>query len=179
MRRAALLSLLLHAGVAATVVAQPGLRLPRPEVPARIEVIFGDGGPVPMPPAAAGAAAPPTRGTLAAAVAPAALPAAADPGLRVERPDPTLIAARADPGNRPPAYPAGALARREQGTVLIRLFIAPDGSVARVATLASSGYPELDGAAAAALARWHFLPARQDGRPVASYRDQPVRFAIE
>jgi protein TonB len=90
-----------------------------------------------------------------------------------------MLPARDRVGNRGPAYPAGARLRREQGTVLLRLYIGADGAVERVATLRSSGVPALDEAAAAALARWRFLPAQSGGQPVASTRDQPVSFVLD
>jgi protein TonB len=103
----------------------------------------------------------------------------ADPGLPFERPDEEMILAQEDPGNVAPAYPKDASLRHEQGTVLLRLHISPDGTVARVEKLVSSGFAELDAAAETALARWRFVPVLRDGLPVASYRDQPVRFIIE
>jgi protein TonB len=164
----------------AALLLMPGSRVPAPGEPARMEVIFGANGVMPVPPQpvpppvpadVAGGPPPPAPAT--------AVPAGADPGLRLDQPDPSLIPARDDPGNRPPAYPPGSWLRHEQGTVLIRLHIAADGTVQRLEKLASSGIPALDDAATAALAHWHFLPARQHGQPVPSYRDQPVRFVIE
>ena len=186
MRRLLLASVALHAGVVAGLLLLPHVTLPAAEQePARMEVIFGANGSVPMPPApppAAPAVVPPDGDGPAGAppvAAPPAQQASADPGLLVERPDPSLVPARDDPGNRAPAYPPGAWLRHEQGTVVIRLHIAPDGTVARLEKLASSGYAALDDAAAAALAHWRFLPARRGGEPVASFRDQPIRFVLE
>jgi protein TonB len=183
MRRVLLASLLLHAGLFAGLLLMPRPLPPIAEEPARMEVIFGANGATPTPQAPPPPPPPPvqTVGTGPAPPPPAAMPvaASADPGLRVDQPDPSLIPARDDPGNRAPEFPQGAWQRHEQGTVLLRLHISPDGTVARVEQLASSGYPALDDAAAASLAHWHFLPARQHGQPVASYRDQPVRFVIE
>lgn len=183
MRRVLLASVLLHAG-AAVVLVLPRATLPPPalEEPARMEVIFGANGATPSPPAGSPATIVelPGDGERATAVPlPLVRLASADPGLRVDRPDASMIPAREDPGNRAPDYPRFAKLLREQGTVLVRLHIDPIGRVARLEKLASSGYASLDDAAVAALARWHFLPALRAGEPVASYRDQPVRFEIQ
>jgi protein TonB len=177
MQRALLVSAGLHVLALAALL---GLRLPAlPDAPqpARIEVLFGDTFPVPSAPTQA-IPRPAQPGADAAPAAPAS-PAANEPGLRVERPDPTMIAARDVAGNRGPAYPRAALLHHEQGTVLLRLFIDAEGSVTRVETLQSSGVAALDAAAVAALSRWRFLPAERAGQPVASYRDQPVSFVLK
>lgn len=127
--------------------------------------------PVPPPPPPAPSAPLPTP------PAPPARPEVA--GVRLERSDPSVIPATADPGNPAPRYPNAARRRRAQGEVLLRLSISATGEVSAVKTLRSSGDAALDSAAAFALAHWHFRPAKRDGRPVASYRDQPVRFELQ
>jgi protein TonB len=188
MRRLLLVSLSLHGGLVAAMLLLSHAQPPAAEEPVRMEVIFGANGATPALPASPAAPATVSVATVdddgpaaqpPAPVAPTVRQASADPGLHVDRPDPSLIPARNDPGNRAPDYPAGAWLRHEQGTVLIRLSIAPDGTVTRLEKLASSGYPALDDAATGALSHWHFLPAHRDGQPVASYRDQPVRFEIQ
>jgi len=57
-----------------------------------------------------------------------------------------------------PRYPRNAQRMGWQGTVLCRLTVLPDGSVERVAVLASCGHTILDDAAVAALLRWRFRP---------------------
>jgi protein TonB len=109
----------------------------------------------------------------------AAQSGAPDPGLRPERPDPTLIEAQGVASNRGPDYPQSAWQLRQQGTVVLRLYIGTDGAVVRVETRRSSGVPALDAAAIAALSAWRFLPAEQAGQPVPSYRDQPVSFVLQ
>lgn len=64
----------------------------------------------------------------------------------------------ARPGNRPPAYPALARRRGQQGTVQVEFDILPAGEVAHVAVLHSSGFAELDRAATAAVTVWKFAP---------------------
>jgi periplasmic protein TonB len=186
MRRSFILSLSLHAALigALAVAARPA---PPPVAPALIELRFGPAAHPPHPPAIAGtagvagtpdaAARPGSPGALA--VAGAAASPTVPPGMRLAAPDPTVLPARAAPDNPPPAYPGEALARGEAGTVLLRLSIGLDGRVERVEKLRSSGFPTLDDAAMSAVARWRFQPARADGRPVASQRDQPVRFVLD
>lgn len=187
MRRALLHSSGLHVLALAGLLA---VRLPAwrdADQPAEIEVLFGTGDaapPAPAPDAPARAQPAPDSGALPPAgsglrPAPATAPAASEPGLRPERPDPTMLPARDVAGNRGPAYPRSAWLRREQGTVLLRLFIDMAGTVSRVQTLRSSGVAALDAAAVAALSSWRFLPAERAGQPVASYRDQPVSFVLK
>lgn len=80
--------------------------------------------------------------------------------------------------NRPPAYPATALARSLQGTVLLRLHIAATGRVERVEIAASSGHDVLDRAAVEAVSTWRGRPAHQGGMPLASVELLPIRFRL-
>jgi len=189
MRRQLLLSSGLHALALAPLLALPLSPLAEPDQPASIEVLFGAGLNAPSPPrplasttegtdTALGEAGPATPAP-APALAPLAAPAEPEPGLRPERPDPTTIPARDRDGNRGPAYPRIAWRLHEQGTVVLRLYIAADGRVSRIETLTSSGVAALDEAAIAALSAWRFVPAERDGQPVASYRDQPVSFVLQ
>jgi protein TonB len=81
-------------------------------------------------------------------------------------------------GNRPPAYPAAAVARSLEGTVLLRLHIAATGQVQRVEVVTSSGYDILDRAAVEAVSTWRGRPAQQAGMPLASVELLPVRFRL-
>ncbi|MGH7122465.1 MAG: energy transducer TonB [Acetobacteraceae bacterium] len=65
--------------------------------------------------------------------------------------------------NVPPAYPQRAVRAGEQGSVLLRVHIAADGSAAKVDIFRSSGYLLLDRAAQRAVGHWHFVPAREKG----------------
>jgi TonB family protein len=58
-----------------------------------------------------------------------------------------------------PQYPAWALERGISGTVIIRIWVMPDGTVKETMTVEqSSGYPELDIIVINALRRWEFAP---------------------
>jgi len=54
----------------------------------------------------------------------------------------------------------------EQGTVMVRFTIQPDGSVSDPAVVKSCGFPMLDEAALTAVKAWRYNPALQDGKPV-------------
>lgn len=176
LRGAALHSLAVHA----LLLALPGAwwLLPahgRHEVAAPVEVVFGDNAELP------GAVASALPATATAAVRTDVSPSesATPPPPAGSQPTHANVEATAAPGNRAPRYPDGAWLAREQGEVVIRLHIEPDGRVSRVEVRRSSGHAALDQAAAATLARWRFLPALRDGVAVASYRDQATDFELE
>jgi protein TonB len=75
-----------------------------------------------------------------------------------------------------PQYPHEAFVKKIEGTVLIEILIDERGRVARARVLAS--VPPLDEAALAAVRSWAFVPARHQGRPVASLARAPVSFRI-
>jgi protein TonB len=78
-----------------------------------------------------------------------------------------------------PEYPSRALAQGWQGQVLLRLQVAPDGTVRQLHIEQSSGHPLLDRAASRAARSWIFFPARENGVPVAAEVRVPVIFASE
>jgi len=81
-------------------------------------------------------------------------------------------------GNRPPHYPLLARQRGWQGTVVLRLFIAPTGAVTKVEIARSSGHEILDAAAASTIRNWRGAPARRNGKPVSTVELLPVRFRM-
>jgi|GEM_PF-6278814 len=81
--------------------------------------------------------------------------------------------------NRPPTYPARALADRLEGTVTLRLSISSEGAIDRLEIDLSSGYSVLDASAISAVRSWRFVPAKQNGRPVAMIVYLPIRFVLE
>jgi protein TonB len=82
-------------------------------------------------------------------------------------------------GNLPPVYPRLSSELGEQGLVVVRMQIGPDGLVSGVEVLQTSGYPRLDQAAVSAVARWRFTPAVEDGLPVASAQVLALRFRLD
>lgn len=77
-----------------------------------------------------------------------------------------------------PEYPAAALRQGLEGLVRLDLEIGADGRVGRVTLVQSSGHSVLDRAAAEAVQRWRFAPARRGGEPIPSRLLVPVRFLL-
>ena len=78
----------------------------------------------------------------------------------------------------PVRYPLALYQQRISGTVLLRLFVDENGTVAPESTRVqeSSGYPALDSAALAAAPKLHYAPALRNGTPVATLFTQPIHF---
>jgi TonB family protein len=78
-----------------------------------------------------------------------------------------------------PAYPERARRENQQGTVMLRVLVAADGSVERIEIAQSSGFDALDQAATEVVrTRWRFVPAKRAGATVASWVIVPIRFAL-
>lgn len=77
-----------------------------------------------------------------------------------------------------PSYPSSARALGIQGTTLLRVFVAADGRVTDVGVEKSAGHPDLDHAAADAVRRWRFEPARRGTEPVGMWVRLPVEFRL-
>lgn len=81
-------------------------------------------------------------------------------------------------GNPQADYPAAALRRRLEGTVLLEVRVDAQGHPAQIAIANSSGADLLDEAAVAAVRRWRFVPARLGPDAVAGSVRVPVRFRL-
>ncbi len=93
--------------------------------------------------------------------------------------DPNSIAHADYATNPPPAYPAIARRRAQQGTVTVSVLVGADGSVERAEVADSSGFDTLDDAALETVrSRWRFVPARHGGLAVESWVLVPIRFAL-
>jgi periplasmic protein TonB len=77
-----------------------------------------------------------------------------------------------------PAYPSSARRLGVQGTTLLSVLVADDGRVAEVVVKQSAGHPDLDQAAADAVRRWRFEPARRGSEAVAMWVLLPVEFRL-
>jgi protein TonB len=75
-----------------------------------------------------------------------------------------------------PKYPAQALRKGEQGTVMVSAEIGVDGVPSSVEVARSSGSRPLDRAAVDAVKRWRFRPAMADGRPTPGRVQVPINF---
>jgi periplasmic protein TonB len=79
----------------------------------------------------------------------------------------------------PPPYPAPALRRGLEGTVLLQVAIGADGVPTAAEVERSSGHRELDRAAREhVLAAWRFHPAVRNGQPVPASARVPIVFRI-
>ncbi|MGB0910268.1 MAG: energy transducer TonB [Nitrospirales bacterium] len=79
---------------------------------------------------------------------------------------------------RPP-YPRFAREQGWHGTTVLRITVAPDGTVTSVTTKKSSGFPILDESANQAVKEWGFSPAKNGEFAVASTVDLPIRFDLD
>lgn len=79
-----------------------------------------------------------------------------------------------------PPYPSRSRDLGEEGTVIIAILVAADGSVADAYVSKSSGYSLLDGSALSTVkTKWRFKPATNSGKPVASWVRAPINFSIK
>ena len=81
--------------------------------------------------------------------------------------------------NTAPPYPAGALRRKLQGNVNLKVFVKEDGTPGDVILLESSGHSILDDAAIKAVLKWRFEPGLENSRPVAMWVEVPIKFFLE
>lgn len=181
------------------------LEAPKPVVPAPEPIVQT---PAPAPPPIAPPAPAPTPPTpLAAAPSPPvpaaprepfAVAATEPPGraaeLRAgaERPEPapapvakavpddgiTRVATPSGGYQVRPSYPATARRLGIEGTSMLRVYVSADGRVTDVQVDQSAGHPDLDRAAAEAVRRWKFEPARRGSEPVGMWVRLPVQFVL-
>lgn len=78
----------------------------------------------------------------------------------------------------PAVYPSRAIELNQQGEVVLRVRLDPEGTAVEILIHRPSGYQMLDHSAVAAARGWHFLPAMRDGRPVSAWVEIPVRFQL-
>ncbi len=80
--------------------------------------------------------------------------------------------------NPAPPYPPLSKRLREEGTVLVRVYVEIDGLPSRVELKKSSGYRRLDGVALDTVQQWRFVPARQGSAAVAGWVVVPISFSL-
>jgi protein TonB len=81
--------------------------------------------------------------------------------------------------NPAPEYPALAMRRNWQGTVLLRVHVLATGKPGEIQIQKSSGRDQLDDAALAAVKRWSFAPAKQGNNPVDGWVSVPIDFKLQ
>lgn len=78
-----------------------------------------------------------------------------------------------------PGYPAVAIRRGYEGTVLVHVRVLPNGEPEAVSVMRSSGHRILDKAAVAAVKKWKFVPAQRGFKAVASWVQVPIEFRLD
>lgn len=81
--------------------------------------------------------------------------------------------------NRPPAYPEIARRNGYEGTVVLRVYVLPDGNPDKLEIEKQSGYSILDNAAINAVKKWKFKPATRGSKDIASWVIIPIKFRLE
>lgn len=133
----------------------------------------------PPPPVLAAAPAANAAPSFAVAPQPEPRPIEAPPAPPAPLP---VVAARFDADylqNPRPAYPALSRRYGEEGKVVLRVRVSPQGAPLAIEIKQSSGYPRLDEAARAAVEKWRFVPARQGSEAVESWVQVPLVFKLE
>lgn len=82
-------------------------------------------------------------------------------------------------GNEPPEYPWAARLQGHEGRVVLSVWVSAEGEAEALSVLQSSGYAMLDRAAAEAVERWRFQPARRAGNDTPSMLYVPVVFRLD
>ncbi|HSZ74420.1 MAG TPA: TonB family protein [Rhizomicrobium sp.] len=75
-------------------------------------------------------------------------------------------------------YPYEARRLQEQGTVHITYTLEADGTPDKFSVVESSGFEDLDNTAIESAKTWRYLPATEDGRPIAVRLDADIRFSL-
>ncbi|GAA4402241.1 energy transducer TonB [Quisquiliibacterium transsilvanicum] len=143
--------------------------------------------PSPSPPAAPlapvdTAPAAPAPAPAPVAAAPARTAPASPPAIAVPASGPATSAPRFDAAylaNPPPAYPMISRRLGEEGRVLLRVHVEPDGRASSVELRDSSGFGRLDDAALRAVRGWRFVPARRGEQAVAAWVLVPINFTLK
>ncbi|NQV20615.1 MAG: energy transducer TonB [Rhodospirillales bacterium] len=90
-----------------------------------------------------------------------------------------LTSVRPASGNPSPKYPGMSRRRGEEGQVVLRVVVGPDGRAVSLSVAQSSGFRRLDQAALDAVRHWRFDPARRGPMPVKGVVRIPIRFVLK
>jgi TonB family protein len=69
--------------------------------------------------------------------------------------------------------------RSAQGDVVIGVYVSPHGRAKKITVAQSSGFEDLDNAAAASAASWHYIPATLETAAVSGWTAVRFRFAAQ
>ncbi len=149
----------------------------RPQAAADLPVLATEGPAVPaateVPKLAPASIQPPIQAA-AATAAPSAPPS---PAPLTSTTAPRFDADYLD--NPVPSYPPLSRRTREEGKVVLHVFVEATGLPGKVELHTSSGFERLDRSAAAAVSRWKFSPARQGTAAVSAWVLIPLVFSLK
>ncbi|WP_307973480.1 energy transducer TonB [uncultured Dialister sp.] len=77
-----------------------------------------------------------------------------------------------------PVYPESARRAGITGTTVVGMTVSTDGTVSSAWVASSSGNSALDNAAVSAVYSWRFVPAKQNGAPVAANTNVRIDFHL-
>jgi periplasmic protein TonB len=77
-----------------------------------------------------------------------------------------------------PYYPAAAIRSEEEGVVVLRVWLSPQGTVTEARVEKTSGFARLDDAALKSIRSWKFAAATRGGSGVETAITVPVRFEL-
>lgn len=80
--------------------------------------------------------------------------------------------------NPAPVYPVISRRMREEGKVLLRVFVEPNGRPSQIQVSASSDSPRLDKTAQEAVWHWKFVPAQRGSEAVGAWVLVPIVFSL-
>jgi protein TonB len=69
--------------------------------------------------------------------------------------------------------------RNEQGDVVVGVYVSPHGRAKKITVAKSSGFKDLDDAAAASAASWHYIPATLETAAVSGWTAVKFHFATD
>jgi protein TonB len=81
--------------------------------------------------------------------------------------------------NPKPPYSAVSKKLGEQGRVVLRVHVNPNGSADEVQLQASSGFARLDESARTTVGSWKFVPAKRGNEPVSAWVVIPISFKLD
>ena len=77
-----------------------------------------------------------------------------------------------------PPYPDMAQLNGEQGTVLVDVYVHPNGRASKVRVSRSSGFADLVNAAVEGVLNWRYLPAMRDGDTVSDWTTVKIEYRL-
>lgn len=82
--------------------------------------------------------------------------------------------------NPKPMYPGLSRRLQEEGTVVLKVYVSPQGTPERVELNKSSGYARLDESALKTVKeQWKFIPAKRGDTPVGGWVLVPIAFTLQ